>query len=191
MLCQALCIISKPSKNSNWSYSPEMLNSVQNWPFFVPCELGIWWMTLKNNRALLLCYFPANWRSRSASVCFTFVRNIVFQHKINFCVDVELIVRFTCVWLCVICVSFEFILGSCVFTLSLRCFRAHGELKMVSNQHIVNTKNPENTLEPICWVKLCVSFHSHQSIQTGVIVWKRPIRVKINDFFVPCDLEIW
>ena len=24
--------------------------------FFVPCELGIWRMTLKNNRALLLCY---------------------------------------------------------------------------------------------------------------------------------------
>ena len=23
---------------------------------FVPCDLGIWWMTLKNNRALLLCF---------------------------------------------------------------------------------------------------------------------------------------
>ena len=27
LLCQALCIISKPSLNSNWSYSPETLNS--------------------------------------------------------------------------------------------------------------------------------------------------------------------
>ena len=26
MVCQALCIISKPSVNSNWSYSPETLN---------------------------------------------------------------------------------------------------------------------------------------------------------------------
>ena len=25
--------------------------------FFVPCDLEIWWMTLKNNRAPLLCYF--------------------------------------------------------------------------------------------------------------------------------------
>ena len=46
MLYQALCIISKPSVNSNWSYSPEMSNSGQNW---WSCDLEIWWMTLKNN----------------------------------------------------------------------------------------------------------------------------------------------
>ena len=32
------------------------------------------------------------------------------------------------------------ILGSCGFILSLRCYWAHGEFKMVSNQHIANTK---------------------------------------------------
>ena len=32
-----------------------MLNSGQNWQFFVVCDLEIWWMTLKNNRAPLLC----------------------------------------------------------------------------------------------------------------------------------------
>ena len=57
ILCQALCIISKQLLNSNWSYSPEMLNSCQSWRFFVPCDLGIWWATFKNNRAPLLCYF--------------------------------------------------------------------------------------------------------------------------------------
>ena len=31
------------------------------------------------------------------------------------------------------------ILGSWVFTLSLRCYRAHAELKMIFNQNIVNT----------------------------------------------------
>ena len=36
MLCQALCIISKPSQNSNWSYSPETLDSGQNRQFFCP-----------------------------------------------------------------------------------------------------------------------------------------------------------
>ena len=61
-------------------------------------------------------------------------RNIVFQHKINFCV-VEHIVCFPCVRPCFICVTFEFPLGSCVFTWSLRCYRGHGELKMVSIQH--------------------------------------------------------
>ena len=33
MLLQALCIISKPSVYSNWSYSLETLNSGQNWQF--------------------------------------------------------------------------------------------------------------------------------------------------------------
>ena len=41
----------------NLSYSPETLNSGQNGRFFVPCDLEIWRMTLKNNRAPLLCCF--------------------------------------------------------------------------------------------------------------------------------------
>ena len=82
--------------NSNWSCSPKILNLGQNWWFFVPCDLKIWQMTLKNNRAHLLSYF-----------------------------------------------------------------------------------------------KLCASFHSHLSIQNGVTVRKCQIWVKIGNFFVPCDLEIW
>ena len=54
ILHQALCIISKPWVNTNWSYSPETLNSGQNQQFFVLCDLEIWQMTLKNNRAPLL-----------------------------------------------------------------------------------------------------------------------------------------
>ena len=49
-------IILNPSVNSNWSYCPETLNSGQNRQFFVRCGLEISWMTLKNNRAPLLCY---------------------------------------------------------------------------------------------------------------------------------------
>ena len=40
--------------NSNWSYSPETPNLGQNRQFSGPCDLEIWWMTLKNNRAPLL-----------------------------------------------------------------------------------------------------------------------------------------
>ena len=40
-------------------------------------------------------------------------------------------------------------------------------------------------------LQVCASFHSRLWIQNGVTVWKRSIRVKISDFFVPCDLEIW
>ena len=57
MLLQALCIISYPLVNSNWSYSPEPPNLGQIWRFLEPCDLEIRRMTLKNNRAPLLCYF--------------------------------------------------------------------------------------------------------------------------------------
>ena len=95
-LCQSLCITSKPSVNSKWSYSAEMCNSDQNWWFF--CPMWPWNLMddIKNNRASFLSYS-----------------------------------------------------------------------------------------------KLCASFRSHQSIQIGVTIWKHPIWVKIGDFFVQSDLEIW
>ena len=73
-----------------------MPNSGQNRPFFVPCDLQIWWVILENNRAPHLTY-----------------------------------------------------------------------------------------------LKLCASLHGYRSIQTRVTVRKHQIRVKISDFFVPCDLGIW
>ena len=51
--------------NSNWSYSPETPNLGEIRQFLEPCDLEIWRMTLKNNRAPLLCYFKlyASFRS--------------------------------------------------------------------------------------------------------------------------------
>ena len=40
--------------NSNWSYSPETPNLGQIRRFLEPCDLGIWRMSFKNNRAPLL-----------------------------------------------------------------------------------------------------------------------------------------
>ena len=57
MLLQALCIILYPLVNSNLSYSPETPNLGQIRRFLDPCDLVISRMTLKNNRAPLLCYF--------------------------------------------------------------------------------------------------------------------------------------
>ena len=48
-----------------------------------------------------------------------------------------------------------------------------------------------NRVPILYYVKLCASFQSHQWIQTGVTVRKRPIWVKMSDFFVPCNLENW
>ena len=57
MLLQALCSISYQLVNSNWSYSPETPNLGQIRHVFEPCDLEIWRMTFKNNRAPLLPYF--------------------------------------------------------------------------------------------------------------------------------------
>ena len=54
---QAICIISSSYVNSDWSYSPETPNLGQIRWFLEPCDLEIWRMTFKNNRAPLLCYF--------------------------------------------------------------------------------------------------------------------------------------
>ena len=54
MLVQVLCSISQPLVNSNWSYRPETPNLGQIWWFLEPCDLEIWRMTLKNNRAPFL-----------------------------------------------------------------------------------------------------------------------------------------
>ena len=43
--------------NSNWGYRPETPNLGQIRKFVEPCDLEIWRMTLKNNRAPLLCCF--------------------------------------------------------------------------------------------------------------------------------------
>ena len=39
------------------AYRPETPNLGQNRWCFVPCDLEIWWMTLENNRASLVCCF--------------------------------------------------------------------------------------------------------------------------------------
>ena len=50
----------------------------------------------------------------------------------------------------------------------------------------------KNNRAPLLYyIKLCVSFQIHRWIQTKVTVRKRSIQVKIGDFFVLRDLEIW
>ena len=81
---EALCIISKPSVNSKWNYSTEMLNLGRNRWFFVPCDLKIWQMTLKNNRAHLRSYFKlcASFHSHLS------VQNGVTVRKRQICVKI-------------------------------------------------------------------------------------------------------
>ena len=93
----SLCIISKPSVNSNWSYSPANLTLGQSWRFFV---LEIWRMTLKNNRAPLLCHFKLcasfcnhQWIQSRVTVqkvlnCFDLCDLDLWPLILNFCMDI-------------------------------------------------------------------------------------------------------
>ena len=50
----------------------------------------------------------------------------------------------------------------------------------------------ENKRAPLLYyIKLCASFQIHWWIPIGVTVRKRSIWVKISNFFVQCDLDIW
>ena len=126
ILCQALCIIWKPLVNSNWSYSPEILNSGQNW-FFYP--VWLWNLTddLDQGKSdgFDSCDRPSN------------LTQIGFKLSIFRPCDLE-------IWW-------------------------------------MTPKN--NKARRLYNIKLCVSFHIHQWIQSGVTVRKRPIWVKLDYFF--------
>ena len=47
----------------------------------------------------------------------------------------------------------------------------------------------KNNRVTVCYLKLCISFKSHQSIHTWVTVRKRQIRVKIGDFLSSVTLK--
>ena len=93
---------------------------------------------------------------RSVTVCFTCARNIVFQDKIKFCVDVGRMVSFPCIWRCFICVSFKTITQInvwfvCVyfgFTLLSNICWTQNVFKSAHCEY----ENFRNTLALICWV---------------------------------------
>ena len=111
--------------------------------FFVPYDLDIWRMTLKNNRAPLLYYvelcasFQIHWWSQT--------------------------------WVTAWKRSSRVKIGDFLSCMTLRI-----------------DVWPWKTLGHLSYVcfNLCASFHSQWWIQTGVTVQKRPIWVKINDFFL-------
>ena len=119
-----------------WSYSPETPNLGQIRRFLEPCDLIIWRMTLKNNRAPLLFYFK---------LCASF-RN-------HWCIETWVTVRKHPIW-----VKFDdfLILEPC----DLEIWR-------------MTLKN--NRAPPLFYFKICASSRSHWWIETGVTVRKRPI----------------
>ena len=174
--------------NSNWSYSPETPNLGQIRWFLEPCDLEIWHMTLKNNRAPLLCYFKlyASFRSHRWIHGGVTVRKRPIWVKID-----DFFSRVTLqfdVW------PWKTIGHLFYATLSfVHHFLAIGDFKLDlqsgndqfgSNSTIfiepcdleiwrMTLKN--NRAPLLFYFKLCASFCNHWCIETWVTVRKRPI----------------
>ena len=173
---------------SNLSYSPETPNLGQIRRFLEPCDLEIWWMTLKNNRAPLLCCFQ---------LCAWFHCHMWIQAGVR--------VRKRLSWvLTSVTLTFDLwpwpfawtsLLTMVITPENFMMIRwwEHGEKGVTDrrtdrqtdglNQSyscLVAAKNNRAPLLSI--IKLYASFHHHMWIQTGVTVLKRLIWVKLDDF---------
>ena len=191
----------KPSVKSNWSYCPETLNSSQNRQFFVPCDLEIWWITLKNNRTTLLCYIK---------MCASFKNHRWIQTAVT-------------VWKRSIRVKIGGFLSRVTLKFDGWPWKTIGHLFYVASSFMPHfiaigefklklqsgspqfgsklaiycpvwpwnlTNDLENNKAPfLCCFKLCAPFHSHRWIKIKVTVRKRSIRVKIGDLLSRVTLK--
>ena len=171
--------------NSNWSYSPETLNSGRNWRYFILCDLEIWWMTLDNNRAPLLYHIKlcASFQKHLLSQTWVTVRKRSIQVKIgNFFTRVTL--------------KFDGWPWKTIGHLSyapssfMHHFIAIDEFKKELQSENAQFGSKSTIFEPChleIWrmtltnnralllsnIKLCASLHRHMWIQTRVTVRKR------------------
>ena len=180
--------------NSNWSCCPETPNLGQIRRFLEPCDLEIGRMTLKKNRAPLLCYFKlyASFRSHRWIQSGATVRKRPIWVKIG-----DFFSRVT--------LPFEAwpwkTIGHLFYATSsfVHHFVAIGDFKLELQSGTPNLGQIRRFLEPcdleiwritlknnraplLCYFKLYASFRSHLCIQTGVTVRKRPIWDKFDDF---------
>ena len=162
--------------------------------FFSPCDLEIWWMTQRNNRAPLLCYFKlfASFRSHWWIQTGVTVGKRLISVKIDaFFSHVTL--KFdgwplkTIGHLFYATSSFvQHFVAIHEFKLELQS----GNAQSGSNDKLFRavwpwnlTNDFKNNRAPLlCYFKLCAAFCSHWWFQRGVRVWKRPIWVKCYAF---------
>ena len=196
LCCFKLCATfhSHQLVNSNWSYSLETPNLGQIQQFLEPCDLEIWRMTLKNNRAPLLCYFKlyASFRShRWIQAGVTVLKRPIWVKIDNF---------LSCVFL-----KFDewpwktighlfnatsSIVHHFVANRDFKLELQSGNAQFVSNSTFLEPcdlaiwrMTLKNNRAPLpFYFKLCASFRNHGCIETWVTVRKRPIWVKFDDF---------
>ena len=157
---------------SNWSYSPETPNLGQIGRILEPCDLEIWRMTLKNNRAPLLCCFQlCAWFH-----CHMWIQTGVRVRKRLSWVLTSVTLTFD-LWPWP--VAWTSLLTMVITPENFMMIRwwEHGEKSVTDRQTDGRTDGRK-----IPFVELCALFRSHLCIQTGVTVRKRPIWVKLDDF---------
>ena len=201
ILNQALRIISNPSVNSNWSYSPETLNRVRNC-FLVLCDLEIWRMTLKNNRAPLL-YYSNLWVSSQSH---GWIQTWVTIRKRSIWVKIGNILsrvtlkfdRWPWKWIG----HLSYAVSSFVhhfkaigrFKLELQSGNAQFGSKLMifllCDLEIWRMTLKNNRTPLLRNIKLCASFHRHMWNQTGVTVRKRQSGV-MTSMTLTFDLLTW
>ena len=180
--------------NLNWSNSPETPNLGQIRRFLEPCDLEIWQMTLKNNRAPLLCYFKlcASFHTHWWIQTWVTVRKRSIRVKIDdFFSGVTL--KFygwpskTIGHLFHATSSFvDHFIPIGEFKLELQSGNAKlGQIRRFlepCDLEIWRMTLKNNRAPLLCYFKLCAPFRTHWWIQTGVTVRKRQIWVKSDDF---------
>ena len=162
--------------------------------FFSPCDLEIWCMTLKNNRAPLLYYIK---------LCVSFQIHRWIQTKVTVrkrSIRVKIGDFLSCVTLKFDGWPWKTIEHLFYMTISLvHHFIPIGEFKFQLQSgnaqfgqnwrffepcdlQILRMTLQNNRAPLLCYFKLCASFCTHWWIQIGVTVRKRPIWVKFDDF---------
>ena len=174
--------------NSNWSYSPETLNSGPNRQFFLPCDREIWRMTLKrtlkNHRAPPLCCFKLCASFHSHQWIQTGVRDRKRQ------IWVKIDDFFSCVtlkfdrwpWKTIgklfytISSFVHHFIGIGGFKLELKScnaqFGSKSTISLPCDLEIWRMTLQTNRAPLLSNITLCASFHHHMWIQTGVMVRK-------------------
>ena len=178
-----------------------MTNLGQNRWFFAPCDLEIWQMTLKNNRASLLCYFKLcawfhchMWIQTGVTVRKLQTSKFGSKSAIFVLCDLEIWqmtlenIRAPHLSYIKLCVSFHsqwsiqtvVIVWKC----QIRQFFAPGDLEICQ----MTLKN--NRAPLLCHFKLCAWLHCDMWIQIGVTVRKRVSWV-LTSVTLTFDLWLW
>ena len=178
--------------HSHWwiqtGVSPETPNLGQIRRFLEPCDLEIWRMTLKNNRAPLLSIIKLY---ASCHHHMWIQTGVTVPKRLSRVVTSVTLTFDLWPWP----FAWTSLLSLVITPENFMMIRwwEHGEKGVTDGQTdgqtdglnqsyscLVAAKNNRGPL--LCYFKLCAAFRSHWWIQTGVTAWKRPIWVKFEYF---------